>query len=317
MSNWFVKLRDPNWIRNVFNNQEDKYLVLGPSGSGKTYLISSLLTASRVESRTFLDAGINLKVDWLDLPANHDFMLWEDYLLEDGFAPVNQTTQKIVYRFKITGVFDGPLANDAMPQWMKELLQHHAIMSFAVPDGPGGDGFPQSRTEPFHEYVADNVKLSNGVIYCIDPQQTRNPSLFKRHFNELLNRGISLPHVVFAITHSDAMFAQYGVSAESEMERVAPERQLYNMLGELVVDRLRQLNPKSVSAVWTSVFGFLPNGSPNFDPKINNNQGGLCYCEANGKSGKEASASWRPSNVLNPFLHITFKGAPDVQKIKL
>lgn len=278
-----------------------EYLVIGSSKAGKTALLSTLYHASVnpciVGDRRFKVAGSN--------PAMVSLISTAQQTIRNGRHPADSTNNVKEYEFTLE-IKDRKFG----------LFGTSESSTFRVWDGPGGVLFPlpeeisanfdYAAHTRFREILIEALKRADGFMLCLDTtDQQPALAMFEHLPGIMMETGLAnLPckRVCICLTKSDALFAKYGRDARRQVEAASP-RMFANQTLLPIAARgtLRGFCASStrIGFGWSSVYGFLPSGEPNYDREND----GLRFRDVT-RDTVEVVNNWRPFRVLDPFVFL-------------
>jgi hypothetical protein len=295
-----------------------KYLVIGPSKAGKTALLATLCRASE-------DKGIAGNNPLIQVVAENEPMRkliqTARQTIRIGQHPVSATDVvtklqfKLITRRKLFGFIPMPQQESTFQVW----------------DGPGGMLFPtmdenvdQGDSQQIRAELIDALRESDGFMICFDSSNQSDhmvlamfehlPDIMMRAWEGNQFRG----RVCFCLTKADALFYDSGTNAKKQTEATSAFKYASDILPSAVMGTLRNycLPSSAVGFGWTSVYGFLPKGEPNYDKDYDGLR--LRRDEQSGINVGRIADNWRPFRVLDPFIFLATgrKGAMEVVKAR-
>lgn len=182
---------------------------------------------------------------------------------------------------------------------------------FTILDGPGGSLFPQlGRTqddEGDHYFrhrreLRQALEKTSGLMVCLDGSDSRAAAEIAKGLRaiatDLRERGRPpIERAIICLTKADKRYVEAGRNARGCAERSDPWELATKLLTADGVDALRSIVKGTVCARWISSYGFLPDGSANFDPAT----GGFL---ADDLGPADTARFWDPYGVLEAFLFL-------------
>jgi GTPase SAR1 family protein len=291
------------------------YLIIGPSRAGKTGLLATLRLAA------------------LDPEASHDG-------LRVRLSHENEQMRKLS-ESALRTVREGTLpvsASSGLEQFAFRLeVQHRRLpFSFVTPnvsradftfwDGPGGSLFPtpeeqsvdfdETAHKTFRGELVEAMKRARGVVLCFDcMDEERSLVLFESLPVIFSDTGLSdLPasRICICLTKVDAKYAHLGAGAHAAAEQASALEACRELLPRVSFGVLQNYCPDAEFAFgWTSVYGFLPTGAPNYDPVGKR----MARFHGDGQ-GAKAMDDWRPFRVLDPFVWLVGGHRRDLEVVR-
>ena len=182
---------------------------------------------------------------------------------------------------------------------------------FSILDGPGGSIFPQlGRTqerETDHYFrhrreLREALEGTTGLMVCLDGSDASAAAEIAKGLRglatELAERGRApVERAIVCLTKADKRYYQTGRNARGCAERGDAWDLATKLLTADGVDALRSIVSGPVCARWISSYGFLPDGSANYDPHT----GGFL---ADDLGPADTARFWEPYGVLEAFLFL-------------
>ena len=185
----------------------------------------------------------------------------------------------------------------------------------------------------YRNLMLDHLRQATGVIICLPPpiegqavedrlQRDKDATLFFEFFGKLLRqitdkkKPVPWRFLAIALTKGDEVFYRHGRSALGELVNESRKETLMTRLEQLLIDDslLREMKLMTggrlrIAAGWTSIYGFLPDGSSNYHPNaLRPAEAGLRvrFLASDGKSDlyplSVVRKNWKPYQLLDPFL---------------
>jgi hypothetical protein len=275
----------------------NEYLIIGPSDAGKTGLLATLFHAAmRPESQVRVRPTSKAMENLFDQTQQ---------TVRAGRLPILSTLNITEYTFVLELEYKRP--------W--PLKNSREAVSFRMWDGPGGSIFRDSNSEEdfdeavhldFRQRLIEALRTADGFLLCVDATRPDRAlpmfeSLPAIMFETKCDR-LPAERVGVCLTKIDALFQERRFDARRHAESQSPRARFNDLVPAATNSTLRNyLKPSAlVGFNWTSVYGFLPNGEPNYDQptdglRINRNQP---------HSVREVVDKWVPFRVLDPFIFL-------------
>jgi len=278
-----------------------EFLIIGPSNAGKTALLATVDHAA-MDPETLHD-GLEVRVYKKNAPMSR---LSEMTLqtVREGRLPVVATNalEKFSFTFEVK--------SRRFP--VSFVKPRSSIAEFTLWDGPGGSlfptpeergaGFDEIAHKQFREELVNALKSAEGVVLCLDStDESRSLVMFESLpviFGATGLADLPAKRICICLTKVDARFSDKGEGAQAAAENASALDCCHELLPRNNFGVLRNYCPKAHFAfAWTSVYGFLPSGAPNYDPAADK----MARRHGDGQKGK-AMDDWRPFRVLDPFV---------------
>lgn len=288
-----------------------EYLVIGPTKAGKTGLLAALYRATQDIGDELRSEGMTVKMPTMNTPMQKLCSQGEG-IVDDGRLQVQASNDLVKYEFTLEITWP----RFPIPLWPRKKVQ----LAFTTWDGPGGSlfdthnaqtqVFDDPNTKKFRDEQIQALRRADGFILCLDATDDSLQRVLFRTLPRIMREAdmADLPctRVVICLTKVDKLYKDRGTEAyEAAMAASA-------------IELSRALLPKTANATLhsyctnarfgfgsTSVFGFLPDGRPNYDPVGDRLQ---FWGDMKTPEGVPAVDAWQPFRVLDPFLWLA--GAP-------
>lgn len=289
------------------------YLIIGPTKSGKTGLLATLAQASW--SYELTEEGTSVRV-LRPNPAMSALADLAQGTIREGMLPMSATNEVIEYEFTL----HVQRRKVAFLPWPTQETEGR----FSLWDGPGGALFPNPTAggasfdiveyRRFRDALVESLTRASGLMLCLDStDNTRALEMFEALPGIMRDTGLAtLPckRVAVCLTKVDSRFADKGTEARATAERESPQACCRSLLPSVI---FRVLSTFCADAQfgfgWTSVYGFTPDGSPNYDEA---NQR-LAQWELTAAGANAAIERWVPFRVIDPFLWLATGTARDLE----
>jgi GTPase SAR1 family protein len=276
-------------------------LIIGPSQAGKTALLATLAHAALNQEEEVDRPNVHIYNQNPPMAELSERVL---KTIRDGRLPVASTNelQEFTFSFKVE--------SRALP--FRFVPARASTADFALWDGPGGSLFPlpeergadfdHAAHARFRVELVSSLKSAEGVVLCLDAtDRSRSLVMFEslpRIFGETGLREIPAKRICICLTKVDKRFSTHGKDALAEAEDSSALSCCRELLPRANFGLLRNYCPSAkVAFGWTSVYGFLPDGAPNYEPAEDR----LVRRHGDGGDGKPED-EWRPFRVLDPFI---------------
>lgn len=270
-------------------------VVLGPRGAGKTYLLKGLFRAAILQASQDLHNSGNLSLFSHNLTFPTRVFEDEKTMLKSGNFELIPDEVESKWGLVIKNPSNG---------WP----QHYTpapLQEVVCLDRAEADIFPIQGSGYIGSRATELLKRAAGIVYCVDPSLPNISDFYRVHLERMLLLGVPIQRVVFALTKADLFLSRYARRLNSLANEPAEDK-ISRMFGRVAMAKLRAFcSHERISAFWTSVHGFLADGSPNLDPDHSRLRTRIDA----GFSFIEANDSWCPFQVLNPFLSILMPAA--------
>ena len=316
-------------------------IIIGPSGSGKTVLVGALSHACTHFYNAASRKGLKKleHVECHDQNENMKNLETRIHQVLDGPLPRIPTDRLIEYKFKLTkkfglerqhskiearitrefeGIYLGWLVRRLSLRKFARALTNISTCQFDMLDGKGGTLFPHEESNSNQDAVeadeqrtilVERLRQATGVIICldsgaVDPSQG-GTAIFSAGLRSVLNDlgRVRWRNVVIALTKADSLVRHLGTRARDKLLRMNPIPILNHCCSRPLIEKLWLTAPEASMAVgFTSVLGFLKDGSANSRAFEGGGEGLLMntqYCAGN---STDAENAWLPYPVLDPFL---------------
>ncbi len=183
---------------------------------------------------------------------------------------------------------------------------------FHILDGPGGSLFPQlgktqdRETDHYFRHrreLRDALERTEALMICLDGSDPAAAAEIAKGLRNLATelaerRRSDIQRAIVCLTKADKRYYETGRNARGCVERSNPWDLATKLLTADGVAALSEVvKPGNVYARWISSYGFLPDGSANFDPHT----GGFL---ADDLEPSDAARAWEPYGVLESFLFL-------------
>ncbi len=183
---------------------------------------------------------------------------------------------------------------------------------FHILDGPGGSLFPQlgrtqdKETDHYFRHrreLRDALENTEALMICLDGSDPAAAAEIAKGLRnlatELSERHRSnIQRAIVCLTKADKRYYEAGRNARGCAERSNPWDLATKLLTADGVAALQEIvKPGNVYARWISSYGFLPDGTANYDPHT----GGFL---ADDLEPSDAARAWEPYGVLESFLFL-------------
>jgi hypothetical protein len=171
-------------------------------------------------------------------------------------------------------------------------------------DSPGGGAFGINPDPSTRRKVLAQIASARAILLCLDATDEEKAHEVFEHLPAVASGVLQCERFVVCFTKVDAMFASRARADVSSAFVFARDE----LLGPAVLASLQdKLRPDAIVAFgWSSVYGFLKNGEPNFDAEQNRLR--------EFGTGLQQRNAWRPYGVLDPF---TFIVADEHRRMKV
>lgn len=278
---------------------EKEFLILGPSNAGKTVLLATLSLASR-HPDIIAD---NVRITFVDMNEPMSRLVDQAQLLiSEGRLPITATLD--LQEFKFTLI----IRTKRLGSWTERRAK------FTFWDGPGGSMFPQTKVDGntdsvvsarFRMSLVQALKKADGFILCVDSSDKKMArTMFEAFPSILMATGLSqLPcrRVCVCLTKADLRAHDDGMSVLQTLESSDPISHSLPLISKMAMGVLSNYcTTAEFGFGWTSVYGFLDDGAPNYDPTKDK----LRQWSVEERDSAEVVDSWRPYGVIDPFIWI-------------
>lgn len=182
---------------------------------------------------------------------------------------------------------------------------------YDILDGPGGSIFPQlgrtQENESDHYFrhrreLREALEGANGLMVCLDGSDTTAAAEIAKGLRgiatDITERGRArIERAIVCLTKADKRYYTAGRNARGCAERSDPWELAAKLLTADGMAALRSVVDGPIVARWISSYGFLPDGSANFDPHT----GGFL---ADDLGPADTARFWEPFGVLEAFLFL-------------
>jgi hypothetical protein len=292
-----------------------EFLIIGPSRAGKTALLATVDHAA-MDPETSYD-GLHVRI-FAPNPAMAKLSETTRKTVRDGRLPVSANVALERFSFTLE------VRSRRLP--VSFLPQKKSTAQFTLWDGPGGSLFPiaeergrdfdETAHNSFREELVTALKSAEGIVLCLDStDESRSLVMFESLPTIFGATGLSdLPakRVCICLTKVDAKFGDKNEGAQAAAERASARECCEELLPRANFGVLRNYCPDAQIAFgWTSVYGFLPSGLPNYDPKEDK----LQRRYVPGERPSKPEDDWRPFRVLDPFVWLAGGHARDLEVV--
>ncbi len=290
--------------------------VIGPASAGKTCFLVTLnqaihrlhewqsKAANGDEAAKAMLKAKRLPVAALRIEGRNDAMresqLTREMILLHGWAEtgahqVEATSEVATIEFEIA--------------W-KSLRENR--FPFRILDGPGGSLFPQlgktQDRESDHYFrhrraLRDALENTTALMICLDGSDHEAAAEIAKGLRNLATelgerKHANIQRAIICLTKADKRYYNAGRNARGCADRSDPWDLATKLLSADGVAALQSIvKPGNVYARWISSYGFLPDGSANFDPAT----GGFL---ADDLEPSDAARFWEPYGVLESFMFL-------------
>lgn len=294
-----------------------KFLIIGPSRAGKTALVATMDHAVSDPETHHEDLQVRLYA-----PNEHMSNLSEMTrgTVRAGRLPVSSTIKLETFSFTFE------VRSRMLP--LSFLPAKTSTAQFTLWDGPGGSlfptpeeqgiGFDETGHKQFRQELVAELMTAEGIVLCLDAtDKSRSLVMFESLPTIFAATGLrELPakRVCICLTKVDAMFGDMGTKARATAESEEAHTHCVKLLPRTNFGVLRNYCPGAQFAFgWTSVYGFLSSGEPNYD-KVEDKLARRYDPEKDDKAMDE----WRPFRVLDPFVWLAsgHRGALEVMSAR-
>jgi hypothetical protein len=236
--------------------------------------------------------------------------------IRQGTLPVSATSELIEYEFTLN------VNRRRVPlvPWPSERVDGR----FALWDGPGGALFPSLQVGPnvdtasfkhLRAQLVDALKSAEGLMLCLDSTDaTRSLEMFETLPGIMRDTGLPvLPckRLCVCLTKADKHFADKGTGARAAAEDTSAQAACRAILPGIIFRVLAKFCADArFGFSWTSVYGFLPSGAPNYESA---GGGRLSQWNLIDAGAKQTIEQWEPFRVLDPFIWLATGRARDLE----
>ena len=301
-----------------------KYLIIGPTKAGKTALLSilDLATTNPDEDLPFTLQVANPSPEMAELMREA-----RETINNDGRFPLAATEKLTKFTFDL--VVRSNLATEYLPSWissnmwgwLRRRFNTERVVSFTWWDGPGGTLFPEEDQgvdytvhQQFRDQLISELRQADGFILCVDATRGSSARAIFKHLPGIMHdtglRTLPCKRVVACMTKVDAFFVDQGRNAQHAAQQVSPKTrsdQLLTMHGKGTLRNFCDPTAR-IAFGWSSAYGFLETGEPNYD-ELNNSLRSYFPSKPNqdpdlGDGDRKVIESWVPFRVLDPFIFL-------------
>ena len=317
-----------------------KIVVIGQSGSGKSALLAGVhFTGNR---RNCQVPGFTVEIPSVN-DAFSDLSQQFDRIYGDGVIGVGASDRVTDYQMQmvIRRQLLGLPGIRQIAQMIKKLPEALRVeCEIQMPDGPGEAMLPTAKeTEDNLKYrnlMIEHLREATGIILCVPPPvegqsidervaRDKGVTLFFEFFRKLLrqitDKKLAVPwrYLAIVLTKGDEVFYRHGRTALGRLVEESKRETLMSRLEQLLIDEslLNEMKVMTrgklrIAAGWTSIYGFLPDGSSNYHPNaVQAAEAGLRvrFLAGDGKTShyplSVVRKNWNPYQLLDPFLWAT------------
>lgn len=293
--------------------EASNYLIIGPSRAGKTGLLATLRLAASDPETDHDGLSVHITEENYAMSKLSDEAL---STVREGTLPVSSSVgvQELTFRLEVE--------QRRFPFGFFKPKEIQA--NFRFWDGPGGSLFPtpeekgagydETANRQFHAQLVDAMKTAKGLVFCFDcMDEDRSLVLFEslpRIFGDTRLAQLPATRICICLTKVDAKFANLGTRAHAAAEGENALKACRDLLPRMSFGVLYKYCRRAEFAFgWTSVYGFLPTGAPNYDPVAKR------MVRYHGDGTKKAMDDWRPFRVLDPFVWLVGGHKRDLEVI--
>lgn len=280
-------------------------VLIGPPGSGKTSLLGILPFATE-------QFAVWSKRDLRILPVSSDMselIALSNAAVRSGRFPTAATAG--VKRY----VFDYAIAHPASGGTSRNVSRTR----FSLIDTPGGPLLGERKTwaewgldieemTKVRLEVVRQLRTANAIILCADSTDEETAYNFIRHLptvlTEIGTEQLVCEKLVICLTKADLYTMREALTPTREhLRHEDPARRALRIISRSVLNTLRFFMRQSIDirVGWTSIYGFDPDGRPNYDP----DRDGLPIDSRAGAEPADVLERWRPFQIVDPFVFLT------------
>ena len=280
----------------------DTYAVLGPPQGGKSALIAALQLAARnVDEAAWGANDVDVETE---CDATRELFHQFASVIRDqeGRLQIPASDDVVTYELTLRIRRRGMLRRKERQQRFAFIDAPGGVMT----NNGGGQHIDHVEMCRFRQRVVAALCEADGFILCVDPNDKDVSAGFFGDLPRLLGqvRRLNGPfkRIVICLTKADIYFNRYGDRAQYRADTNDPVPLAHRLLTGQGMSTLRSLaisgKDTKIGYCWTSIYGFVgETGHANLDPE----RGGLAV-SARDYSSTDIAATWRPYNVIEPFI---------------